>query len=312
MTDEPDVCPTCGEESCLRQQRSIRLQERCVLEHAKQPCRPRRAAEGLRVCLGHRDRILRQLRELGPLDRALAERALVNTGPTAGSRSSETRIPLNEPAARLRRHLRQKLAGTVRLLCEERHLAGPDFAGGRGLLSWLEAQHDVLCSLDWIDDYATELAELTSSAWSIAYPSGTARIQVGRCPLKVACDVATHLEQQCPGTVTATVRRGDDLLPKALACDTCETETPPHAWLTLGKQIRRSLLGDEAELDDGLPLYLTAIQLAELWSVAVGTIWRWAHEDDWARVEGRPTLYLAADAQLSYDARHGEEPGRVA
>lgn len=308
MIEDLEVCPTCLTESCLREQRKIAPEDRCVLEHARQPCRPRRQAPGLYVCLGHRGRILRQLRELGPLDRALAERALVNAGPTAGARSSETRIPLNEPAARLRRHLRQKLAGTVRLLCEERHLAGPDFAGGRGLLSWLERQHDVLCSLSWVDDYATEISELNSSAWSIAYPSGTATIAVGRCPRRLACDVATRAEvEPCTGTVTATVRRGDDLLPAALLCDTCEAATPPHAWLTLGKQIRRSLLGEAAELDDGRPLYLTGIQLAELWSVPVGTVQYWAHEDGWDRVAGRPTLYLAADAQLSYDTRRGGE-----
>lgn len=299
MTDlEP--CPTCGLESCAREQLKILPADRCVVEHHEQPCRPRRQAPGLYVCKGHRRRMLTQLRDLGPLDRALVERALASTGRSGGSHSAEFRIPLHEPAARLRRHIRQKLAGTVRLVCEERRLAGPDFARGCGMLGWLAAQHDLLCSLPWVDGYATELSEMHSAAWSIAYPSGTRTITIGRCPLLVACDVATRAEQQCPGTVTGTVRRDAELLPSELTCESCGRAVPPHGWVALGRQLARV-----DELDDGRPLHLTGIQLAELWSVPVGTVQYWAHEDGWERIDGRPTLYLAADAQLSYDTRRG-------
>jgi hypothetical protein len=256
--------------------------------------------------------MLTQLRELGPLDRALLERALASAGLTGGTRSAEIRIPLHEPAARLRRHIRQKLAGTVRLVCEERRLAGPDFARGRGMLGWLGAQHDIICSLPWVDGYATELSELHAAAWSIAYPTGVRTITIGRCPVTVACDVATGAQLQCTGTITGTVRRDEELLPAELACTACGRAVPPHRWVALGRE-----LAGLAELDDGRPLHLTGLQLAELWSVPLGTVQRWAHEDGWERIDGRPTLYLAADAQLSYDtrrgdARHAEEDQRAA
>lgn len=159
--------------------------------------------------------------------------------------------------------------------------------------------------LDWLladpratADLADELTELHSAAWGQAYPEGEARVPAGRCPLRTACDVATRVELRCPGTVVGTIRRGDDLLPKELVCTVCGVATPPHGWITLGRQI-----GSEAEL------WLTALQLAGLWAdpsgqpIPIGTIHYWASVDRWARIEGRPTRYLATDAQATYDTR---------
>lgn len=48
----------------------------------------------------------------------------------------------------------------------------------------------------------------------------------------------------------------------------------------------------------------TATQIARFLKVPVGTIHRWAHEDDWRRYRLRgATVYSMQDAQHSYDTR---------
>jgi hypothetical protein len=50
-------------------------------------------------------------------------------------------------------------------------------------------------------------------------------------------------------------------------------------------------------------VYLTTAELVLLLHVPKGTLWYWASHDRWPRQPGRPTRYLAAAAQASYDAR---------
>ena len=57
------------------------------------------------------------------------------------------------------------------------------------------------------------------------------------------------------------------------------------------------------------PLYLTMAGIARLYHVHEATARRWAREDDWRRTTVRPVRYSTADAQASYDKRHG---GRIA
>ena len=55
------------------------------------------------------------------------------------------------------------------------------------------------------------------------------------------------------------------------------------------------------------PRYETAAGLARLYRIPRGTIYYWAHVDEWRRLPGRPVGYLRADAQASYDRRRGDE-----
>lgn len=349
MTTQP--CPTCGHTPCAGATSRIGDGERCVLNHRREPCRPRRTVPGLLVCIGHREATLRKLRQLAALDRILAARATAGgTGPRTGARSAELPIPVNDQAATMRRHIRRKLAGWIRIITTERTILLPGqslayalqqereqlqrhrtllatiddpatnqqaaalYDSARTLarlahriadleratdtaaiVTWLVHHHDwLLADPDAADDYADELAELHTAAWQAAYPEGRRRIPVGRCPIRTTSSVATREEQQCPGTVTGTIRPSDDLLPTELVCDRCGTATPPRAWITLGRR-----------LDDQAELWITGLQLAELWSVPVGTVQYWAHQDAWARIDGRPTRYLATDAQTTYDTRRG-------
>lgn len=293
----------------------------CVLEHHQDSERPRRALDGLSVCGGHRAKMLRQLRQLGPLDRVLAERAVQVAGQRAGSRSAETRIPYDAVAAPLRHHLRQKLAGWVHAIAHDRGFTGPDVAAapttapvayewraGRAhavsgtrtdldvVCGWLERQHDWICASSgvgpdkWtIDDYATDLAELHSSAWSICYPSGRRRIKVADCR-----QVISWIRYQwiCTGRLVVSLQPGDDTFPDAV-CDLCHQPVPPSVWLRWADKDRT----------------LSALELSMLWGVPLKTVERWARDDHWPHDDGRPRRYLARIAQRSHDAYRMQEAG---
>jgi hypothetical protein len=165
------------------------------------------------------------------------------------------------------------------------------------LVAWLLRHADwLLADPRAAADLAAEFAELHSAAWAQAYPGGEGRVPVGRCPLRTTCDVATREEQQCPGTVVGTVRRGDDLLPKELVCTACGAATPPRGWITLGR-----LLGGPATTR-----WLSAADLAELWDVPVKTVHRWSRWHRWPSDGGRPARYDAEKAQLTYDHYRGD------
>ena len=51
--------------------------------------------------------------------------------------------------------------------------------------------------------------------------------------------------------------------------------------------------------------YASAADLARMYRVSPATIRSWAHRDGWRRTRYRPIRYLLADAQASYDRRHG-------
>lgn len=66
---------------------------------------------------------------------------------------------------------------------------------------------------------AAQLEASSRALVEIATDTAPHRFKVGHCP-------GTTNGQPCPGTVRATVRSDDDLLPSELACDA----TPRHAW----------------------------------------------------------------------------------
>lgn len=78
--------------------------------------------------------------------------------------------------------------------------------------AWLAESPDGARATAQLEGCARTLTE-------IAQDNAPRRFKVGKCP-------GTTNGQPCPGTVRATVRSDDDLLPSELACDA----TPMHAW----------------------------------------------------------------------------------
>ncbi len=252
----------------------------CVLTHRYEPERLRRAEDGGYVCYGCRTKTLRHLRQLAPLHRLLGEVVAVATAaPRAGSRNAEAPIPLHDAAATHRRHIRQHLDGWAQIVAEQRGLHPPDLGydpdgAGDRLPAWLAPHHDWLLYED-PGGYATDLGELHSRAWTLAYPSGKTRREFARCP-----------DPACVGTLIAWLAPGD-LLPAELTCDACGTPVPPAVWLT-GRQTAT---------------WLTAVELSVLWQIPVGTVQYWASVDKWPRVAGYPVHYDPAAAQVTHGKR---------
>jgi hypothetical protein len=255
----------------------------CVLVHRQDGERLRPAMDGAHVCYGCHAKTLRAALQLPPLHRLLGELPAISTAaPRNGSRSTELPIPLHPAAADLRMHMRVKMAGWIPIVTDQRGLTTPRIDAVDGsqramdqIAAWLLPHHDWLLYTD-PEGYAADLGDLHSAAWGIAYPSGRSRREFAPCPT-----------EDCGGTLCAWLAPGD-LLPKALACDTCGAEVAPSKWLT-GRTAHQP--------------WLTAVELAALWTVPVGTVWRWASLDNWERIAGNPTLYDSGAAQASHDSR---------
>lgn len=169
-------------------------------------CQRARAADGLRLCSLHTDRLGQDVLTAAQLYDELALRLQAGTGsgePVSGT-SDTTRLP-NPAAVEMRTEIRHVLAGWTRLIAEERgfHLPADEVAA---MARYIKRSVAWLAAGEYADEAAGELHDLRGRAWGIAYPSGTRRVAIAPCPL-------------CAGTVHALLRATDSTLPSVLACD---------------------------------------------------------------------------------------------
>jgi hypothetical protein len=255
----------------------------------------------------------RWLRQLGPLDRVLAAAATQTAAARNGSRSAETRLPLNDRAAEHRRTIRHTLASWCSLVADQRGMAPPQLAAAPAtapvrwewtahglqavtsalstvdhLTMWLQRHLDWLCAHELVGDWAGELGGLYWAAFGIAYPSGRHRREVADCRLEL-WSVATRLPYLCPGRLWVSMRPDDDL-PDAV-CGTCGDTVGPREWLTRAEKGRR----------------LTAVELATVWNVSLRTVQRWASVERWPSDGGCPARYDAAAAQATFTRLRPED-----
>jgi hypothetical protein len=275
----------------------------CVAVHAKDPERQRQATHGL-LCAGHHADLEQQLAEI-PALLSEVEKALVRSSGTGPKVTGTKEQPLpyatdrdgNSPQADALRGTHALLVSWVLLVLEEhpdRLHAPADQSGAMSRflmthLGWCEAQ-------PWTDDLLDELRDNARTLRRAARPERTHWKTLGVCDLHHACDLATHDEiEPCTGTLRAKVSSEDDGPPAAIECTECGAKHMPETWRALARRLRK---------DDS---WLTAAQLSELLRVPIGTIWRWASEDDWRRLDRRPKRYHHDDAQASYDNHRLEE-----
>jgi len=149
------------------------------------------------------------------------------------------------------------------------------------LAGWLSTWHDWLLAQDYVDDWAQDVGDLHSEAWSCAYPSGRKWHVIANCPAG-----------ECDGQLRATLGAHDDLLPDRVIC----TDDPEHTWAAdQWRALRRSLPGREE--------WLSVAALSQVHGVAHRTMARWATEGGCRRREaprpwptpGRPPVLYHAD-----------------
>ena len=277
----------------------------CIAPHAKDPDRPRQASHGM-LCAGHHASLEQALAEL-PAMLSDVESALVRYGNGLSPKVSGTRdqpLPYatdkdgeSPPGAALRA-AHGVLASWCLLVLEE-HPSGlhapQDHA--RAMSVFLLRHLDWCTAQPWADDLLREAREVTSQLRRAALPSlGMHRKTLGDCLTPLTCDVTTHLEQACTGTLFALVSREDTGMMPDIECTGCDYRHAPDAWRPLVRRLRR----------DAEPM-LTYAQLSQLLITPVTTLKHWRIEDDWRGTETRPGRYHHDDAQASYEARRLEQ-----
>lgn len=270
----------------------------CVVPHAKDPDRPRTATVGL-LCTGHHAGLEQQLAELPALVADVEEslpRGSGSGGPKVGG-TREQPLPYSEPVSAALRAAQAVLASWCLLVLEESpdglHSPASDL---RSLSRFLLTNLDWCAAQPWVDDLHRETREVTGALRAVLTLCPTRRVDLGPCDTPVACDVSTHDEQTCPGIMRAVLRSSDEELPAVISCTACGMATEPAQWRALSRRLRGQ--------DD---LWLTLAQLSHLLRVPMGTLKRWAMEDDWRRIGQRPKRYHGDDAHASFEAHDRRE-----
>jgi hypothetical protein len=265
---------------------------RCAIPRRHQPgcdtdgcrgCLPALAQDGLRLCPLHTTRIATDALRCAELDHEI-EQVLASSG-QAGERTTGTAdhgTVINERAVDTRRDIRAVLVSWCKLVTEERgHTRPPNNLDA--IAAYLAANNKWLSAHPAAGDCSGELADLQRRAWSVAYPTGARIWTVGPCPAP-----------GCDSTIKVVLRASDSVVPSELVCDA----DPPHrwpysqtAWRRLGHQINER--------------YLSPAEVAERWTMPLGSVYRLASEYRWRRTQDgrRPALYLAEDVRATLDSR---------
>lgn len=194
--------------------------------------RPRQAADGLVLCWWHRDRLERHLAELPALhqacEAALLGRSGTNTvGPVSGTHEPSWAV-CDAPSA-AREHIRVELVSWVRIGLDEGPWQAVPADTVTAMATWLVTRVDWYAARPWADEVARTIADTHGEAYRAAYPDPLHRVAIGTCP-----------EDDCPGTLVATVRRTDALLPSTIDCDhDAEHCWTADQWHALGRRMVR-------------------------------------------------------------------------
>lgn len=275
----------------------------CIAHHAKDPDRPRTASRGL-LCEGHYLGLEQRLAELPALIDEV-QQALVRFGNGLNPKVTGTSThPLpyltdhdgNSRAADALRDVHARMVSWTLLVLEE-HPSGPHSPADTppALSAFLICHLDWLTGHDLIGELCRETSEDRSQLLAARTVSRTKVVTLGTCDERLGvCDVESHVEvwSCCEGTLRAFVAP-DDTDPRPIVCSACGTEHQPETWRPLARRLRK----------DAAPM-LTYAQLSQTLRVPIGTLKRWAMEDDWRRLEGRPSRYHHDDAQSSFDNHH--------
>lgn len=214
-----------------------RHRDGCTDHHCR-GCIPAPAADGLRLCRFHTNRLGADAREAARLHSEL-EHCLVG-GDGHGERTTggtvDHSLPINEAVVDARATIAHVLANWCKLIADERGLSlpwvwelqplpegvyGPPRLVHRiteappSLGRYIDTHSTWLAAHELAADASDELDDLVRQARRLAYPSGSRIVEISPCPM-----------DDCAGTVRAVLRPADALLPSMLAC----TDDTTHTW----------------------------------------------------------------------------------
>ncbi|MDX3644657.1 hypothetical protein [Streptomyces sp. MB09-02B] len=282
----------------------------------REPAGPavRPAATTAQLCPSCRQRLVRELGRLPALYEECASR-LDGSSERARERTSGGALPgmpLNTAALEIRSAIVSVLASWSTVVAEERRVRGPRRTVAL-LTEFLRRHADWLASHEAAGDLSLEVARLTRGAWRVIDPGPRRRVAVGDC-----------VEDGCPGALSAVVRPDGASVPAEIICDACpEHHWSGHQWLQLSRRLSaRTVLagggadaggadaggapagGREGAGSEGQPVtWLGAADVARLWSIASGTVYRHASQHHWRRRSERGrTYYHHADVVRTLSA----------
>lgn len=227
----------------------------CPLPHKHDPDRPRRLADGVRICWGHRGGFVDDLKALPGLNDELAS-LLARSGGDPGDRSSdEVGISLDPAVVAARDHIRMTLVSWTRITLEEgpwKHAPADTITA---ISAWLLRRCDWLLNQDWTPELVDNVRTTVRESRGLIQPNTTYRIELGPCPELVVDQGAETVIHRCPGTIIAVMRKASsrEQLPSEVLCSAHgDNEENPHVWSpmqwhALGRRMGRSYHADAAD-----------------------------------------------------------------
>ncbi|MEU7067641.1 hypothetical protein [Streptomyces sp. NPDC046161] len=258
----------------------------------------RRASAGTRLCRQCRDHLAAGLAELAHL---YEECGRMLGGGAPGSLRERTTggdlpgLPFNGAAADVRARIVSVLGSWSGLVAQQRGLAAPPRTAP-ALTSFLLRHADWLAAHPAAAEASEEVARLVRAGRRAAFPDPARRIRLGACP-----------QADCAGALALAAREGERDAARAIVCDA----DPAHRWTS----DRWSELSDSMDgADSGRPAggaaappaerWLAGADIAQLWQVPMGTVYRLASEERWRRRNraGR-TYYNESDVRSCFSRR---------
>nr|QDG00832.1 hypothetical protein [Streptomyces griseus] len=227
-------------------------------------------------------------------------------------------MPFNTAALEARSSIVSVLSSWSALVAEERRVPAPQRTAGR-LAAFLLRHADWLASHEASGDLSREVARLAGAARQVIDPGPGRRIPIGTC-----------VEAGCPGMLTATVRADRPALPAEIVCDASAGHRwIGHQWLQLSRRLnsptglptpgvvlpggrtepgRRTeragaRTNRHVEAEQERTRWIGATDIARLWKIPSGTVYRHASHQQWRRrSEHGRTYYNGADVERTLSA----------
>lgn len=221
-------------------------------------------------------------------------------------------MSLNTAALEARSAIQSVLASWSGAVAEERGLPAPRRAVGP-LSDFLVRHAGWLAAHPAAGDLSQETARVTRRARQVIDPAPRRAVPIGAC-----------VEHGCAGALTAVVRPDRTGLPSEIRCDASPAHRwPGPQWLQLRRRLTARTPPSAAPEEDGTrptgtpdaragsagttpaptTSWLTAADVARLWDIPSGTVYRHASQQKWRRrrSQGR-TFYHDADVHRTLTA----------
>lgn len=256
------------------------------------------AYAGWRLCLACRNYLGEQLAKLPELYDE-CERSLNGSSKHGQPREGRpgqpvSGMPFNTAAADVRSKILGVLGSWSGMVAEQRRIAAPR-RNVATLAKFLGAHRDWIAAHAAAGDASEEVAQLVRLARRVAYPDTVRRVPVGVC-----------VDAECSGELVALLHSAEPSLSAEIICDANPRHSwPAYRWTQLSRRLKAAPASETT-----VARWLSAADIARLWGLPAGSVYRLASEGRWRRCsEAGRTYYHETDVERTFSQR---EPGTVA